>query len=600
MSKVNRESRKETGEIKGRPRKRKQYFNPKTVETDDRGVSASIKKFKNHKDYSVPEDGKLSYKIIDFYTVFSIISTYIKCGTCNNNVQFSVSDERGLGFKIVLSCEKCNPRYVPSCSFIGHGYEINRRIIFAMRLLGIGFKGLTKFCALMDLPMFLSKSTYRILLEQLYNACKSTAEYFMKKAAKEEVIQNGNNTDITVSGDGTWHKRGFSSLYGVVTLIGHHTCKVVDLIVKSSYCKFCEYWKTKRGTATFEEEMSNHERECKANHKGSSGKMEVDGIIEMFRRSLKNLAVRFLNYVGDGDSKTYSGILNAKPYGETLVNKRECIGHVQKRMGTRLRKLVKTYKTVQVKSFCTKTIKPNTKKTKSAKGLGGKGRLTGKMIDKLAVYYGKAIREHCKSDCIDGMKDAIWSTYYHLSSTDKKPIHHKCPKGENSWCVYQKAKAAGQLKNFVHDYKPLPPDILKAIKPIYQDLSKKELLERCLGGYTQNSNESCNQSIWKIMPKNLPASATTVGIAAYVAACEFNEGTRGLLAILNCFGVKCGRNSHAYARRADAERIEICERRTSENTREARMQRRQQQIASAETANEEEGILYGPGIDDSM
>ena len=65
--------------------------------------------------------------------------------------------------------------------------------------------------------------------------------------------------------------------------------------------------------------------------------MKVDAAIEMFRRSLENLGVRFLYYVGDGDSKTYTGILKAAPYGETEVTKKECVGHVQKRIGTRLR-----------------------------------------------------------------------------------------------------------------------------------------------------------------------------------------------------------------------------------------------------------------------
>ena len=63
--------------------------------------------------------------------------------------------------------------------------------------------------------------------------------------------------------------------------------------------------------------------------------MEVDAVIEMFRRSLENLGVRFLYYVGDGDSKT--GIIKAAPYGKTEVTKKECVGHVQKRIGTRLR-----------------------------------------------------------------------------------------------------------------------------------------------------------------------------------------------------------------------------------------------------------------------
>jgi len=34
-----------------------------------------------------------------------------------------------------------------------------------------------------------------------------------------------------------------------------------------------------------------------------------------------------------------------------------------------------------------------------------------------------------------------------------------------------------------------------AMKPIYEELSKDELLNRCLGGYTQNSNKSFNASV---------------------------------------------------------------------------------------------------------
>ena len=65
--------------------------------------------------------------------------------------------------------------------------------------------------------------------------------------------------------------------------------------------------------------------------------MEVDSIVEMFERSDTLHGVKYINYIGDGDSKTYAGIVNSSPYADTVVNKKECIGHVQKRMGTRLR-----------------------------------------------------------------------------------------------------------------------------------------------------------------------------------------------------------------------------------------------------------------------
>ncbi|GBP72008.1 hypothetical protein EVAR_38689_1 [Eumeta japonica] len=57
------------------------------------------------------------------------------------------------------------------------------------------------------------------------------------------------------------------------------------------------------------------------------------------------------------------------------------------------------------------------------------------------------------------------------------------------------------------------------MKPIYDDLSKDELLVRCVGGFTQNNNQSLNQLIRKITAKILPASSKIVNIAALVGSC---------------------------------------------------------------------------------
>lgn len=68
-------------------------------------------------------------------------------------------------------------------------------------------------------------------------AYKQVALNFMNKAAVE--IKQGlgeNKTDITVSCDGTWQKRGFSSLNGVVTIISSDTRKCIDYRIKSKVC----------------------------------------------------------------------------------------------------------------------------------------------------------------------------------------------------------------------------------------------------------------------------------------------------------------------------------------------------------------------------
>ena len=61
-----------------------------------------------------------------------------------------------------------------------------------------------------------------------------------------------------------------------------------------------------------------------------------------------------------------------------------------------------------------------------------------------------------------------------------------CPTGADSCCKYQKAAATMGLADFKHK-DPLPQDVLEAIKPIYEDLTKEDLLERCVGGLHQKS-----------------------------------------------------------------------------------------------------------------
>ena len=106
--------------------------------------------------------------------------------------------------------------------------------------------------------------------------------------------------------------------------------------MKSAYCKQCEVWNKKMHTGEYQGWYASHKESCSANHSGSSGKMEVDAVIEMFKRSVEKFRIVYKNYIGDGDSKTFTGLSKAAPYGSLEICKQECIGHAQMRMGTRL------------------------------------------------------------------------------------------------------------------------------------------------------------------------------------------------------------------------------------------------------------------------
>ena len=85
------------------------------------------------------------------------------------------------------------------------------------------------------------------------------------------------------------------------------------------------------------------------------------------------------------------------------------------------------------------------------------------------------------------------------------------------------------------------------MRPIYTNLSNDKLLERCVDGFTQNNNESCNQLIWKITPKIVPCGSKIVEMAAYIAAGVFNEGTVLLLYYMSVMGLSLGTIAHLYA-----------------------------------------------------
>lgn len=565
-----------------KPRKRSYHGNQYSASSNDKGesesasASASAKKLQTANIENVTVNPMMGYRFIEFFTVFTALSDILICRNCMNNVKFEETGIRGLGFKLVVKC-KCGSRNVNSGPFINTGYEINRRIVFIMRLLGIGRQGLNLFCNYMDICNGISEDTYNKIYNHIYSASKSVFDHCCKNAVEEEKQENEKRetpiNNFKVSGDGSWKKRGFKSLYGVTTLIAYYTGKVIDLVVKSSYCHACALWEKKsKNSEEYLEWKAEHDDEtCAKTHEGSSGGMEVESVKTMFLRSDELHGVKYVNYIGDGDSKTFSALLKIKPYGdEQTVVKSECVGHVQKRMGTRLRNVRK------------------------AKKLGGKGKLTEALIKKLTTYYGLAIRRNVNN--AKDMKKAIMATFYHMISTDENPRHENCPTGSDSWCQWQQAASLGNEPE-PHP-KPLHPDVQKELQPIYEDLSRDDLLIRCLGGHTQNPNESFNSTVWRFAPKHLHSGLKIVEVSSYIAAALFNEGNSSILMMMNELQIVVGSQSFNYGKQMDEQRIKRQNRRSGLESKEARQARKEEMMEANNAYKEAEGLLYGAGIED--
>ncbi|XP_069698811.1 uncharacterized protein [Periplaneta americana] len=341
-------------------------------------------------------------------------------------------------------------------------------------------------------------------------------EASMRKAAMETVELNGNNRDICGAFDGSWQKRGHTSLNGVVTATSLLTGKVLAVEILTKYCQTCSQGK---GTV----------HKCTKNYKGYSGGMEVQGAVNIFRQSEDSLNIRYVQYLGDGDSKGFKKVQEDKPYGEGVeIEKLECIGHVHKRMGARLGRLKKELKGI---------------KLDDGKTLAGAGRLTNTEIDLFQTYYGLAIRRNTGN--VEEMRKSVWATYFHKISTNEKPYHQLCPKGLDSWCGYNKAQAQNKVYDHRHS---LPEAVMLKVKPIFRDLADKKLLEKCTHGCTQNPNESFNNCIWERLPKTVFVGLNVLKTGVLDAVITFNDGSSSRKKVLELMGIKPGLNMERSVR----------------------------------------------------
>lgn len=126
----------------------------------------------------------------------------------------------------------------------GTTFEVNMRFALAMRSIGNGFADMNNFCGVMNMPPPMKEETYQKLQDNLNDAASAYANSSISQAAKD-LAKGPGVTETTVMIDGTWQRRGHSSLNGVVTAISIENGKVLDFEVLSILRKGCERMKDK-------------------------------------------------------------------------------------------------------------------------------------------------------------------------------------------------------------------------------------------------------------------------------------------------------------------------------------------------------------------
>jgi hypothetical protein len=532
-------------------------------------VSASKRKLSS--EFVSTNDGSVNV-IFDLNLLVTSLTNSLACKLCKGEVTITekVSMRCGLASCFVIHCNVCEAETVFWNSDMYKKkdkltlFDINTRLFYGMRCIGRGLTATKTLCGILNISPPLCRT--KTLLREVGKALQSVADESMKKAVFEAVEQNETTEenslglDIPIAFDATWQKRGHVSKNACATITSFDTGKVLDVEVLSKYCHTCTL---KKANA----DAPNHI--CMKNYDGSSGGMETVAAVSMFHRSQQTRGVRYTKFLGDGDSSAFITVCNSKPYN-TDICKLECIGHVQKRMGTRLRKL--------------KSAKSGVKLS-DGKTLKGAGRLPDSLIDKIQDYYGKAIRNNCNN--LDGMIKAVWAIWFHRISTDEKPQHHLC---DENWCGYKKA----QVKGETYKHKPTPEPVMLEIKPIFRDLASKELLKKCLHGKTQNVNESFNNVVWSRVPKNTFVGKETLDLGVWDAVCTYNDGCVSRLSVLKQCGIKdIGKNTEAAMNDTDILRIKKAQIAAQQVTKEARTARRRRRLMLNDPDEEQDYIPGG-------
>jgi hypothetical protein len=342
--------------------------------------------------------------------------------------------------------------------------------VASARLAGIGNVAARRFCTFMNLNK--PPSEFVQIQNILHEGFRQRAQISVKRAIEEcqqqHVASGGNGEEMRASLDGTWMKRGRTSKTGMVAAIGPNN-KVVGLEVLHKYCPMCKGKQPCKLGA-----------ECGINYQGSSGGMEPVAAATVIKRIHEETGVKVTEYLSDGDSRGFS---KAQSEVDWKIEKLECVNHVAKRMGTRLRKRKLEKKNVEL---------PN-----GRKGLGGRGLLTSEKIDKIQRYY-NWIKSNPGN--VQQMQRYIMAMYKHIASTDAHPDHDDC---NPQVCKFKLAVAKGEPyshKDRRHFH--VIPDVMMHTKNIFEDLAKTELLKKCAHGMTQNANECFNSTVWNLLSKN--------------------------------------------------------------------------------------------------
>ena len=268
----------------------------------------------------------------------------VHAAQCGGEIVLTGETKAGLASIMSSRCSACSytVSLETSCKVKGprgkRQWECNLAAVWGQMSTGGGHSRLQETMGVLGIPVMAPKN--------FISAERGIGEWWRKElqevmvdAGKEEKRLAEERADfhegvpaITVIVDGGWSKRSHRHSYnaksGVGIIIGQATGKLLYIGVRNKYCTACA-----RGS-------SPKQHTCYKNWNESSSQMEPDIILEGFKQAERVHSVRYMRFVGDGDSSVYSTLVQNVPGWGRYIKKQECANHCCKCYRSGLEKLV--------------------------------------------------------------------------------------------------------------------------------------------------------------------------------------------------------------------------------------------------------------------
>ena len=283
-------------------------------------------------------------RIVNIEKLSKYINDIIHSSKCGGNIILTGEKRYGLASVLSSKCNRCGYEIVLESSRKVKGpreyqrWECNLAAVWGQMITGGGHSPLKESMSVLGVPV-MNKSCFQQTERDIGEWWTTRLEQAMIEAGQEEKRLAEERNDyhqgvpaITVIVDGGWskrsHKHSYNAKSGVGVIIGHATGKILYVGVRNKFCSACS------------QGIPQDRHKCYKNWDSSSSEMESDIILEGFKQAESKHGVRYLRFIGDGDSSVYPTLIQCVPVWGRFITKIECANHACKCYRGSLEKLV--------------------------------------------------------------------------------------------------------------------------------------------------------------------------------------------------------------------------------------------------------------------